>query len=1671
MDTVAEKIVEFDPFAGAAIERVMPTSQAQREVWLADQLSSQASLAFNESVSLRLRGQLDKEAIQGALKALVARHDALRTTLGPDGTQLFVNATAALAIDYVDLSGESPARREAVLRKAAVEAVQTPFDLVRGPLLRAALYRLDGLDHVLLMTVHHIVCDGWSWGLITEDLGALYAELIGSAPGPEPAPSYADYVQWEAAQAGTPEMAEHEAFWLGRFSGSSLPVLDLTTDRPRPAVRTFNSERLDFLLDAGLMADVRKLGAKIGVSVFGTLFSGFAVLLHRLSGAEDIVIGVPSAGQSASGLTGLVGHCVNLLPVRTAVAGAMAFDQFVRQSGTTLLDAFDHQILTYGSLLKKLPLRREPSRMPLVSVMFNVDQAVSNRSSAFPDIDVEFASNARRFENFELFINATPRPDGLSLECQYNTDLFDAATIETWIGAYGALLRSAVAQPALPIRQLQLLNPAQRDALRALQPAATVLAADALMHSAFLRQSAATPDRVALRSAEFQLTYRALDERSNRLAQTLRKRGIGRGERVGLCLSRGNEMVVALLGVLKAGATYVPLDPAFPQARLAYYAEDAQLALLISESTVTAAPTAWRADSAGRILLLDGDRSWLDASPDPLPPGPADATPACAAYIIYTSGSTGKPKGVCLPHSAVANFLASMVQEPGISADDKLAAVTTLSFDIAVLELMLPLSVGAQVVIVPRETAMDGNLLFGLLESSGATMMQATPGMWRMLLDTAWDGGRGFKALVGGESLPPDLAHDLVERTGELWNMYGPTETTVWSTVWHVSRAAAAQRGMSIGRPIANTSVWILDQKLQPCPIGVPGEICIGGDGVALGYLDHPELTADRFVVDPFNKKEGARLYRTGDRGRWRNDGLLEHLGRLDFQVKVRGYRIELGEIEAGCNEMIGVTQSIVLAREDIPGDVRLVAYLTVREGATVDQASLRAHLRTRLPEYMLPQHLVVLESIPLLPNGKVDRKALPAPDKSHMPAAAARVAPRNELERDVLAAMEAVLNLPGLGVHDDFFALGGHSLLAARLTSQLNRDLDLNLPLRTLFESSTAEKLAVAVAATRSSNTVKRKPLVHVPGRKTAPLTPAQERIRFVEELQPGRVVYNTPSAHRLTGPLDRAKFELALREVVQRQSVLRTTIAQNPERLGHIQVIHDSIDFALPFEDLSDLPQVQREPEMMRRMQLMVDTPMDIHAAPLFRIALYKLADDVHGFLFMPHHIIWDGWSFDLLYDEMSAAYGALVEGRANPLPAPNVTYADYAQWYADWMDGPEFETQLAFWKARFKKAPMPKAPKPDRPRNAGMTGEGASEWVHLDHELTERLREIARSAGATLNMLTMSVYTVMMANVVDSGSIVIGIPVRGRLMTEVEPIMGLFNNMLPVQLQVDAERQFVDFVRGIKQELLEVFSNQDIPFERLAAEPEVAARSQKVGLYQALFSFQDARGRKRQWGNLSQQGILIFQKGATEDLGLWLMELSKGMEGGFTYNADIYTAATAAAFRERFVELLQRLAVNPQLTISELASRNGSTSAQYLLRLAPDALPSLAASPPASAVGTRSGAGLRDLSPSGRALAEIWAALLCIDVEQVASQDNFFELGGTSLLAMQAVSQMEARLGRSVPARRYVFESLGQLAAAYDDSGARQAPIQPTGTPAPASAQGRGVLGRLARLVRGS
>ncbi|HZV39330.1 MAG TPA: amino acid adenylation domain-containing protein, partial [Pseudoxanthomonas sp.] len=791
----------------------------------------------------------------------------------------------------------------------------------------------------------------------------------------------------------------------------------------------------------------------------------------------------------------------------------------------------------------------------------------------------------------------------------------------------------------------------------------------------------------AVRCGRQALSYAGLEARANRIAALLRAHGVHHGALVGLSVDRGVDMLAALLGILKTGAGYVPLDPAFPQERLAYMVGDAGLAALVTQRS-----HAGRFDLRGRpVLALDAlDDELASASATRVPRDPVD--PEAAAYVIYTSGSTGQPKGVQVPHRAVANFIASMQGEPGIAADDILVAVTTLSFDIAVLELFLPLSVGAEVVIADRETVMDGERLATLLRESGATLMQATPSTWRMLLDAGWPGGADFRALCGGEPLPPTLAEALLSRCGELWNLYGPTETTVWSTC---CRVRDPERGISIGRPIANTTAWILDEQRQPCPPGVPGELCIGGAGVTLGYLGRAELTVERFLADPFDRRPQARLYRTGDRARWRADGTLEHLGRLDFQVKVRGYRIELGEIETALTACPGVAQALALVREDRPGDVRLVGYAVPQPGAALDPQELRQRVKQALPEYMVPQHVVVLERMPLLPNGKIDRKSLPMPGQTgsgEMATAdavsqAAADAPRNEIERRVAAAMGQVLGMPDIGVHDNFFALGGHSLLAAQLTARLNRDFGASLSLRALFDGPTVGQLAEALSANRTQD-APRPPIPPRADQREAPLSLVQEHMAQLERINPGQLGFNTPSAHWLTGPLGHAAFEQAFADLMQRQSVLRTTLE---ERDGEfVQVVHERIDTGLAeVEDLGALPADQRERALAQRIDALIATPFQLVGAPLFRARLFKLEETRHALFFMTHHVVWDGWSFDLFYRDFAELYAARCEGREARLPTLPVSYGDFSAWHRRFVDSAEYARQRDFWRNRLGEA----------------------------------------------------------------------------------------------------------------------------------------------------------------------------------------------------------------------------------------------------------------------------------------------------------------------------------------------------------------------------------------------
>ena len=1500
--------VDYDPFAAPALERVVPSTEAQREIWLAAKLGEDASLAYNEAVALQLRGTLDAAALLDALQALVDRHDALRASFGPDGETFCVAAGLALAVRQADLSALDASAREAALEERRTQTVLLPFDLENGPLFRAELLRLDECGHVLLLSAHHLVCDGWSWWVIVRELGALYAQRSGAGGAAlPPAPAFADYALRLSEPADRRAGAADEAWWVAHLARRP-PALDLPGDRPRPPRRGFASRREDHVLDAELVGALRRLGARHGASLFATLLGSFAGLLGRLAGQDEVMLGIPAAAQANEGLGDLVGHGVNLLPLRCGADPAMPFVRMLGAASGELLDALEHQRCTFGSLLQQLDLPRDPARLPLVGVLFNIDQALEQQGHAFPGLQLDFASVPRRYENFELFINAVQEHGGLRLECQYNAGLFDAATVRRWLRAYETLLRAALAQPDDALGALPLVDADERRTLAALQPAAHDWGnRAATMHGAFERQVAATPERIALRCGATTLSYRALDERANRIAHALIARGVQPGALVGIALERGPDMLAALLGTLKAGAGYVPLDPGFPAERLAYMAGDAQLAALLTQSS-----EASRFQLDGRPVLA------LDALPPDWETLPATAPalsidPSATAYVIYTSGSTGRPKGVAIPHRAAANFLASMAGRPGLRDYDRLLAVTTLSFDIAVLELLGPLGVGGEVVLASREQAMDGAALQALMADHGITLMQATPATWRLLLQAGWQGGQDFRALCGGEALAPDLATALLERCGELWNMYGPTETTVWST------CAKLEPGqpITIGTPIANTTVWVLDERRQPCPLGVPGELWIGGTGVATGYLHRPELTAERFVADPFSGETGARLYRTGDRGRWRADGTLEHLGRADFQIKLRGFRIEPGEIEAQLGSHPSVAQALVVAREDRPGDVRLVAYLTGK--GPLDDNALRSHLRERLPEYMLPQHFVALDALPLLPNGKIDRNRLPAPLAANAPAAGTRTAPRDELERQVAQAMAAVLGGLEPGVDEDFFALGGHSLLAAQLTARLNRDLGLALPLRTLFEAPTVARLAAAIREAGAAGRQAPRDIARLADREQAPLSLMQQRVWYLEQLQPGLATYHTPSGHRLHGPLNLAAFEQALRAMVQRQPVLRTAIEQG--EAGAVQYIHATLEPELPLEDLTRLPADEREAWLQRRIDALVAEPFDLATPPLFRAQLFRLGEEEHVFFFMTHHIIWDGWSFDLLYQEMAALYPAFCEGRPDPLPPLAIEYGDFAAWQRQWMQGEELQRQLDHWLSRLQGRLEPLELPADRARPARMSGAGDTEWIELPSARLDAVRALARQAGTTAFMVLLTAYYVLLHRLGGQRDLIVSTPVRGRDAVELEPVMGFFVNALPLRLALDPQAGFLDVLRAVRNVVLDAFGCPDVPFEHLVKALRLPRDESRPPLAQAMFSYQDVRGRAPGWGELRHQRLEVFQRGSAYDLGLWFVEGEHALIGGMSYNTDLFEPATAARFRHGFETLLERALADPRQPVAEL------------------------------------------------------------------------------------------------------------------------------------------------------
>lgn len=1007
----------------------VPLTESQREIWLAAALSDEANCAFNESMTLRLHGVADEKEIEKALEAAIARHDALRSTIDPDQECLRIAPEAKIAIPLVDLSALSADDRAAVLEERTTEEARLPFDLLNGPLLRATLFRTAPDELVLLMAGHHIVLDGWSANQLLEDMGRIYSAARGNAK-PELAPllpfsSYALKEQ-EEAQAGAYE--ENERYWVDIFNGRA-PVLDLPLDRPRAAVKTYGGSTLNTKIGPELYSELKKASSKLGCTLYVTLLSGFQMLLHRLTRQSEVVVGISAAGQSVFDNASLVGHCVHFLPMLSELPKPYAAKDHIAITRKKLLDAYDHQEFTYGTLLRKLKMPRDASRLPLIEVQFNLEKLGSNVH--FDGLRVEMSANPKAFVNTDLFLNIVESSEGLSLSCDYNTDLLDRKTLDRWMAAYATLLQEIAVDANQEVEELNILDASERQLVTEEWNRTEVnFGPFEPVHRIFERQAAQTPFRVAAVCEGVEWTYQQLNEYSNRMARHLRRNGIQEGSLVAICLERSHQMLGAVLGVLKAGAAYLPLDSSHPASRLEMILADAQVALLLTQENL-----AQSLRTSSRVVCLDSEQQlWARESGADL-----DSTdsPERLAYVIYTSGSTGRPKGVAIEHRALTNLLRSMERAPGLQSKDVWVSVTTLSFDIAALEIFLPLMVGARVVIATRSQVLDGNQLLKLVEQSQATVLQATPSGWRMMLEAGWQGEPRLKVLCGGEALPHDLAEQLLERSDEVWNMYGPTETTIWSSATKLEKPLGP---IYIGPPIANTKFYIVDDRLQPVPLGVVGELCIGGDGLARGYWHRPELTDEKFLSSPFGK---GRIYRSGDLARWLPNGRIDLLGRTDYQVKIRGFRIELGEIDAALASHPAVRDVVTLAVEVRPGDKRLAAWVDspLPEPPADLSDQLYTLLGAKLPEYMRPAVITILQSLPRTANGKIDRKALPAP--SFAAKAQQRIyIPPETPEQEKLAKIWAdVLNLERVSITDSIFELGADSLLIFRISARAGRE------------------------------------------------------------------------------------------------------------------------------------------------------------------------------------------------------------------------------------------------------------------------------------------------------------------------------------------------------------------------------------------------------------------------------------------------------------------------------------------------------------------------------------------------------------------------------------------------------------------------------------------------------
>ena len=1521
----------------------IPLSYAQQRMWVLAQLEALDS-AYHLPAAIKFTGELNYDALEQSLNLIVKRHESLRTVFitGANGEpEQQIKDSVEISLPIADLQNLDPTNQTQEFERLLNEN-DAAFDLATGPLFRLNLIYLQPQEHILLLNFHHIVFDGWSSGVLIQEFRQLYSALVqGEAPQlPAISVQYADFVQWQRQQLQGDMLSGHLNYWTQQLADAP-PLLELPTDRPRPAVQTVNGAILNQSLPLELSQKLRQLSQSAGKTLYMTLLTGFTILLHRYSGQTDISVGSPIANRPHQQVEGLMGLFLNTLVLRTDVSGNPTIEELLNRVEEVALGAYDHQDVPFEYLIDQLKPERHMDHSLWFQVMF-ILQNTPQQSLGATDVEMSYVEIKKAVSKFDITLSAEEHDAGLQVEWEYNTDLFDASTIERMAGHYERVLTSMVADLQQSVATLPLLSAEEQTALLTLPESEIVVAPETTIHRLIEARVEQMPDAVALRHENTILTYTELNQQANQLAHYLIELGVKPDTLMGLCVERSPQMMIAVLGILKAGAAYVPLDPTYPQERIDYIVADAAIDIVVTTNNLETVIN-------GNVQRVYLNTQWETIAQQPTENPQVTVTADHLAYAIYTSGSTGKPKGVLIEHGSLVNFVQGAIQDYGFTAKDRVLQFASISFDTAAEEIYPTLVSGATLVLRNDDSVAGLSRLVDQCEQWGLTVLDLPTAYWQQLVVECDRTQQTFPAplrliIIGGEKVSVESVR-LWQQLGQdstlrLLNTYGPTETTVVATLYEIPNSSVEStmvQEIPIGKPLPNVFTCVLDAQQQPVPVGVPGELYIGGPGVARGYLKQLEKTAANFIpnplilsalqrtqgdlpLSPFTTHHSPVLYKTGDRVRLLADGNLEYLGRLDHQVKIRGFRIELGEIETQLSSHSAIEDTLVTVIEPQPGNKQLVAYCVASDN--IAQSELRAHLQTRVPEYMVPSVFMLLEQFPLTTNGKVDRKALPLPEQTDMRQGQDYVAPRNATEAAIAFIVAEVLGLERVGIHDNFFEIGGHSLLATQVIARVQDMLSVTVPLKGLFEQPTVAGLAALTDQATQSNTGVETTagLSSIKRDQPLPLSYAQQRMWVLNQLETHNSAYHLPAAVRLLGPLDVIALTQSFQAIVMRHESLRTSfINQNGEP---VQVIHSRLDdLPIATRDLDGLSEVEQQQWLETLITQNRDEPFDLVAGPLFRLCLVRLDETSHVLLLNFHHIIFDGWSVGILIQEFRLFYQAFAQGQTPQLPKLTVQYADYAHWQRQQLQGEKLESHLTYWRKQLRDMPSLLELPTDRPRPAVQTVNGAACIQTLPVALTDQLRGLAKRNNATLFMVLLTGFNVLLHRYSGQDDIAVGSPIANRPNPQLEGLLGMFLNTLVLRNDLSGQPTVEELLSRVKTTALDAYRYQDVPFEVLIDELKPERHMDHSLWFQVMFILQNTPQQSLGADRLEMSFMEAEKTVSKFDITLSVEDRDTGLQVEWEYNTNLFDASTIERMAQHYETLLHGMVANPQQSIATL------------------------------------------------------------------------------------------------------------------------------------------------------